>query len=62
LFRQSSSDGHGSVSGVPASPPSFVAMEEIMKAAKGVNEMHIAHEIALDPEFRLKPLEIPQNR
>lgn len=38
---------------VAASPPRFVAMEEVMKAANGVANMYLAHEIAMDPSFRL---------
>lgn len=39
---------------VAASPPRFVAMEEVMKAANGVSNMYLAHEIAVDQEFRLE--------
>lgn len=38
---------------VAASPPRFVAMEEIMKAASGVANMYLAHEIAVDENFSL---------
>ena len=39
--------------GVAASPPRFVAIEEVMKAANGVSNMYLAHEIAVDEDFRL---------
>lgn len=49
---------HSSVSSlianVPASPPRFVAIEEVMKAANGVANMYLAHEIAVDGGFKLK--------
>lgn len=51
-----SSFGHffpGSFGSVAASPPKFVALDEIMKAANGVANMYLAHEIALNREFRL---------
>lgn len=40
--------------GVPASPPKFVSLEEIIKAADGMNRMALAHEIALDRDFKLE--------
>lgn len=45
-----------------ASPPKFISLEEIMKAAHGVQDMALAHEIAIDHEFRLEPFEPPDNR
>ena len=45
-----------------ASPPTFVAMEEIMKAADGVTNMALAHEIVVDPDFRFNMPEKPDNR
>ena len=45
-----------------ASPPKYVAFEEIMKAAAGVTNMKLAHEIAVDPEFKLEQHEPPENR
>lgn len=41
------------MSSVAASPPRFVAMEEIVKAASGVANMYLAHEIAVDENFVL---------
>ena len=40
--------------GIAASPPRFVAIEEVMKAANGVSNMYLAHEIAVDKDFRLE--------
>lgn len=42
-----------------ASPPKFVSFEEIMKAANGMTNMALAHEIALDKNFKLETLEPP---
>lgn len=40
-----------------ASPPKFVSHEEIIKAAKGMTNMALAHEIAVDTNFQLQKLE-----
>lgn len=42
---------------VAASPPKFVSLEEIMKAAKGMQNMALAHEIAVDKNFKIDKLE-----
>lgn len=47
--------------GVPPSPPKFVSLEEIMKAANGVENMVLAHEIAVDKDFRLEKMEPQPN-
>lgn len=44
-----------------ASPPKFVSLEEIMKAAHGVRNMALFHEIAFDPEFKLEPFVPPDD-
>ncbi|XP_070541448.1 T-complex protein 11-like protein 1 [Ptychodera flava] len=44
-----------------ASPPRFASMEEIMAAASGVGNMVLAHEIAVDNNFTLKPVEPPES-
>ncbi|XP_064629050.1 T-complex protein 11-like protein 1 [Lineus longissimus] len=46
---------------VAASPPKFVTFDNIMQAASGVSNMALAHEIAVDSEFKLEKLEAPQN-
>ncbi|XP_075044158.1 T-complex protein 11-like protein 1 [Mixophyes fleayi] len=43
-----------------ASPPQFVSVEELMDAAKGVNNMALAHEIMVNKDFQIKPMEFPQ--
>ncbi|CAG9571942.1 unnamed protein product [Danaus chrysippus] len=45
-----------------ASPPKFVTLEDIMKAAHGMQNMALAHEIAVDQDFKLEPFEPPDNR
>ena len=47
---------------VSASPPGFVTLEEIMKAANSVSNMTLAHEIAVDVDFHLQKVEPPSNR
>ncbi|CAK9805434.1 T-complex protein 11-like protein 1 [Anthophora plagiata] len=42
---------------IGASPPKFVSLEEIMKAANGMKNMALAHEIAVDKNFQLQKLE-----
>ncbi|XP_076287816.1 T-complex protein 11-like protein 1 isoform X2 [Lasioglossum baleicum] len=42
---------------VGASPPKFVTLEEIMKAANGMKNMALAHEIAVDKNFQLQKLD-----
>ncbi|XP_066999721.1 T-complex protein 11-like protein 1 isoform X2 [Anabrus simplex] len=49
------------ISSVPASPPTFVSLEEIMQAAKGMKNMMLAHEIAVDKDFKLQTFEPPEN-
>lgn len=40
-----------------ASPPKFVSLEEIVKAANGMKNMALAHEIAVDKNFQLQKLD-----
>ena len=37
-------------------------MEELMKAADGVTNMALAHEIVVDPDFRFNMQQKPDNR
>ncbi|XP_015789829.1 T-complex protein 11-like protein 1 [Tetranychus urticae] len=46
---------------ISTSPPRFMALEEIMKAANEVYNMCLAHEIAMDKEFKLEKTETPPN-
>lgn len=47
---------------IVASPPKFMSLDEIMAAADGVKNMALAHEIAVDTNFKLEKLEPPENR
>ncbi|XP_071533954.1 T-complex protein 11-like protein 1 [Panulirus ornatus] len=47
--------------GVAASPPKFMSLEEVMKATKGVSNMVLAHEIAVDKNFKLEKFDPPDN-
>lgn len=46
---------------VPASPPKFISLEELMKAANGMTNMALAHEIAVNKDFKLERFEVPEN-
>lgn len=45
-----------------ASPPKFVSVEEIISAAKGMANMALVHEIAVNSTFELEKQEPPENR
>ncbi|KAJ8311036.1 hypothetical protein KUTeg_011420, partial [Tegillarca granosa] len=47
---------------VAASPPKFVSLEKLMAATNGVKDMALAHEIAVDNNFELEKMELPENR
>ncbi|XP_049878416.1 T-complex protein 11-like protein 1 [Pectinophora gossypiella] len=46
---------------IGASPPKFVTLEDIMKVAHGMQNMALAHEIAMGTDFKLEPFEPPDN-
>lgn len=59
----SSSRENGNMfSNVASSPPRFVAVEEVIKAANGVANMYLAHEIALDSTFKLPDKSDPSRK
>lgn len=58
--RQKTAQGFA-IPGVAASPPKFVSLEEIVKAANGFKNMALAHEIAVDKDFRLQKCEPPDD-
>lgn len=41
------------------SPPKVMSMHEVMDCVKNLEDMQMAHEIAINPEFRLQPFEPP---
>lgn len=43
--------------GAAGSPPKVLTMDEVHKALRNVENMTLAHEIAVNPEFRLQPYE-----
>jgi hypothetical protein len=47
---------------ISASPPGFVSLEEIMKAANSVSKMALAHDIAVDDDFHLEKVDLPNGR
>ena len=53
---------YGTSGEIPASPPKFISLEELMRAANGVTNMVLAHEIAVNKDFKLEKFEAPQNR
>lgn len=44
-----------------ASPPKFVSLEEIMQAANGMRDMALVHQIVVDQNFKLAPVDTPEN-
>lgn len=44
-----------------SSPPRFVTVEELLETAKGVTNMVLAHEIVVNGDFRIKPVELPED-
>eukprot|EP00058_Branchiostoma_floridae_P008394 XP_002593882.1 hypothetical protein BRAFLDRAFT_214749 [Branchiostoma floridae] len=45
----------------PASPPQWISLEELMTVSNGVTNMALAHEIAVDNDFRLQKYMPPEN-
>ncbi|XP_074653852.1 T-complex protein 11-like protein 1 isoform X2 [Tubulanus polymorphus] len=46
---------------VAASPPKFVSFDDVMRTADGISNMALAHEIAVDNEFKLEKFDPPEN-
>ncbi|EDV91940.1 T-complex protein 11-like protein 1 [Drosophila grimshawi] len=46
---------------VAGSPPKVVTMDEVASMFKNLQNMELAHEIALNPEFKLQPYEPPMD-
>lgn len=47
--------------GTTGSPPKVLTMDEVQNAIKNVENMTLAHEIAINPDFRLEPYNPPEN-
>lgn len=45
---------------VDGSPPKVVTMNEVANVLKNIKNMELAHEIALNPEYKLQPYEPPE--
>lgn len=45
-----------------ASPPKFLSFEQLMEAASGVKNMALAHEIAVNTDFKLESFQPPDDR
>uniref|UniRef100_A0A336M248 CSON010742 protein n=1 Tax=Culicoides sonorensis TaxID=179676 RepID=A0A336M248_CULSO len=47
--------------GTSCSPPKILTLEEIQSVAKNIEDMALAHEIAVNADFKLEPYEPPEN-
>lgn len=47
--------------GAAGSPPQVLTIDEVANAIKNVEDMALAHEIAINPDFKLTPYEPPEN-
>lgn len=43
------------------SPPKILTFDEVRDAIKNVEDMQLAHEIAINPDFRLQPYDPPES-
>lgn len=47
--------------GSAGSPPKILTFDEVRDAIKNVEDMQLAHEIAINPNFRLQPYDPPES-
>lgn len=47
--------------GTSGSPPKILTLEEVQDVVKNIENMTLAHEIAINSEFKLQPYEPPEN-
>lgn len=59
---ESSTDARFLLPSLDGSPPKVVTMDEVTSMFKNLRNMELAHEIALNPEFKLQPYEPPMER
>lgn len=45
-----------------ASPPKTLTLDEVMESARDLSNLSIAHEITVNPDFRVEPSSVPQGR
>ncbi|XP_067860928.1 T-complex protein 11-like protein 2 isoform X2 [Heptranchias perlo] len=58
--RQSfSSDSSSKPSSPTSSPPKMVSFDDLMETAKGLSNMTLAHEIVMNSNFQMKPIDLP---
>lgn len=59
---ESSTDARFLLPSLDGSPPKVVTMNEVTSMFKNLRNMELAHEIALNPDFKLQPYEPPMER
>ncbi|XP_063703942.1 T-complex protein 11-like protein 1 [Culicoides brevitarsis] len=47
--------------GTSASPPKILTLDEVQSVVKNIEDMALAHEIAVNADFKLEPYEPPEN-
>lgn len=47
--------------GSVGSPPKVLTFDEVRDAIKNVEDMQLAHEIAINPDFRIQPYDPPES-
>ncbi|XP_042190716.1 T-complex protein 11-like protein 2 isoform X1 [Callorhinchus milii] len=58
--RQSfSSDSSSKPSSPASSPPKIVSFDDLMETARGLSNMTLAHEIVMNANFQIKPVDLP---
>lgn len=45
-----------------ASPPKTLTLNEVMESARDLSNLSIAHEITVNPDFRVEPSSLPEGR
>lgn len=45
-----------------ASPPKTLTLDEVMESARDLSNLSIAHEITVNPDFRVEPSSLPEGR
>ncbi|XP_035282972.1 T-complex protein 11-like protein 2 isoform X2 [Anguilla anguilla] len=57
-FTSDSSSKHSSPS---SSPPKTITLDEVMTSARDLSNLSLAHEIIMNPNFKVEQLDLPQN-
>lgn len=61
MFINHSKQARFVLPGTSGSPPKVLTMDEVRNAIKNVEDMTLAHEIAINPDFRLEPYSPPDD-